>query len=79
MSDSAFKDWFEKQFGARVPSLRGGFCSGLGCEALRKTDHELRQDIQRGFHAEKELAARAAWDNLYNGALYAWNVKDESK
>lgn len=63
---SAFREWFEAQHGPRTgnPTM---------------SDADLRNRIEAGKIAKRELRSREEWDRRQTSALYAWQIPDEDK
>lgn len=61
---SAFRQWFEQQFGKRPG----------GNKSLEKLSHAVRNARWVLKQAEDALLARELWDERETAALYAWNA-----
>lgn len=63
---SAFVQWFEAQHGPRTGSPM-------------VSDADLRERIEAGRIAKRELRSREEWDRRQTSALYAWQIRDDDK
>jgi hypothetical protein len=64
-----FADWFREQHGKRF----------VNDQLARRTDDELRQIVQGGIEAQRELDERRLWEARRTSALWAWSVNDADK